>query len=107
MMIAGPNGAGKTTIASALISQQKNVYEEFLNADQIAQGLSPLNPRRYHRGLKHLISLYLPIANTAIVIDNSAAESGAKKIIAKKSIDTQLQIDDMEIWGKIEVLANV
>ncbi len=39
-MIAGPNGAGKTRIAFALIDHSKELYEEFLNADEIARGLS-------------------------------------------------------------------
>lgn len=43
-MIAGPNGAGKTTMAFAVISDRKEIYEEFLNADEIARGLSPLHP---------------------------------------------------------------
>jgi len=190
MMIAGPNGAGKTTIASALTSQQKDIYEEFINADQIAQGLSPLHPesvsieagilmierfhvcvregksfvfettgaglsyathlknaqkngyelnlmfvwisspdqavkrvaqrvkqgghhipediirRRYYRGLKNLVSLYLPIVDTALIIDNSSAVSSVKKVIAKKGIGTPLKIDDMENWEKIMRLAN-
>ena len=41
-MIAGPNGAGKTTTALSTLPELK-VYE-FLNADEIARGLAPLNP---------------------------------------------------------------
>ena len=190
-MIAGPNGAGKTTIASALISQEKDVYLEFINADQIAQGLSPLHPesvriessklmmerflsciergksfifettgsgrnyanhlqsakkvgyeinllfvwisspdqavervaqrvkqgghdipevdirRRYNRGLTNFFGLYLPVADTILVIDNSSTESGAKKIIAKKDIDSQLEIIDIENWRKMRELSDV
>jgi len=41
-ILAGPNGAGKTTAAYSLLP---NVFEtvEFVNADEIARGLSPLN----------------------------------------------------------------
>lgn len=42
MMIAGPNGAGKTTTTFALIENQRQMYKEFLNADEIARGLAPL-----------------------------------------------------------------
>jgi len=49
MMIAGPNGAGKTTTANAFLSQQKDFYDEFLNADHIAKGLSPLHPENVNR----------------------------------------------------------
>lgn len=43
-MIAGPNEAGKTTITSALIEKEKELYDEFLNADEIARGLAPRQP---------------------------------------------------------------
>ena len=48
-MVAGPNGAGKTTMAFAFISEHRDVYEEFLNADEIARGLSPLRPENVTR----------------------------------------------------------
>jgi predicted ABC-type ATPase len=42
-IIAGPNGAGKTT-ASFTILPQIFKCREFVNADEIARGLSPFNP---------------------------------------------------------------
>lgn len=42
-MIAGPNGAGKTTTAMSFISNVE-LIDEFINADEIARGLSPLHP---------------------------------------------------------------
>lgn len=42
-IIAGPNGAGKTTASFTLLPQILNV-REFVNADEIARGLSPFNP---------------------------------------------------------------
>lgn len=42
-LIAGPNGAGKTTTALSLLPNELQLYE-FVNADEIARGLSPLNP---------------------------------------------------------------
>ncbi len=42
-MIAGPNGAGKTTFATSFLPGFVNC-REFVNADLIAIGLSPLNP---------------------------------------------------------------
>ncbi len=41
VMIAGPNGAGKTSTAMALLPDLH--VREFVNADEIARGLSPLN----------------------------------------------------------------
>lgn len=42
-IIAGPNGAGKTTAAKTILPEILNVIE-FVNADEIAKGLSPFNP---------------------------------------------------------------
>lgn len=41
-IIAGPNGAGKTTAAYSLLPYVFNTIE-FVNADEIARGLSPFN----------------------------------------------------------------
>ena len=190
MMIAGCNGSGKTTMANALISQQKDIYNEFLNADHIARGLAPLHPssadwqagrlmierlvvyinsnksfafeatgagrnykkhlikakekgyaidlvflwlsspdqavkrvaervkqgghnilesdirRRYYRGLKNLIEIYLPLADTALVFDNSLAESNNKQIIVQKNIPEQLMILDQEKWAEMKRLVD-
>lgn len=42
-IIAGPNGAGKTTASYNLMPQMINC-KEYVNADEIARGLSPFNP---------------------------------------------------------------
>ncbi len=42
-IIAGCNGAGKTT-ASMTILPKSLLVKEFVNADEIAKGISPLNP---------------------------------------------------------------
>jgi predicted ABC-type ATPase len=43
-LIAGCNGAGKTTFAKSFLPSEAKCLN-FLNADLIAQGLSPLNTR--------------------------------------------------------------
>jgi predicted ABC-type ATPase len=43
IVIGGPNGAGKTTTAMDLLPRRLRVAE-FVNADEIARGLSPFNP---------------------------------------------------------------
>jgi predicted ABC-type ATPase len=43
VVIGGPNGAGKTTWAYRNLSETLDI-REFVNADEIARGLSPLNP---------------------------------------------------------------
>jgi predicted ABC-type ATPase len=43
MVIAGPNGAGKTTFAQEFLPKEGGILN-FVNADLIAAGLSPLRP---------------------------------------------------------------
>ena len=43
VIIGGPNGAGKTTAAQELLPRELGI-REFVNADEIARGLSPFNP---------------------------------------------------------------
>ena len=45
LIIAGPNGAGKTTFAREFLPNEATCLT-FLNADMIAQGLSPFAPER-------------------------------------------------------------
>ena len=42
-VIAGCNGAGKTTASYAVLPEMLEC-KEFVNADEIAKGLSPFNP---------------------------------------------------------------
>ena len=44
-IIAGPNGAGKTTASYTILPE---IFEcnEFVNADEIAKGISPFNPEK-------------------------------------------------------------
>jgi predicted ABC-type ATPase len=43
VIIGGPNGAGKTTAAHRLLPEGLNI-REYVDADAIARGISPLNP---------------------------------------------------------------
>ena len=42
-IIAGPNGAGKTTVSYTVLPEIFDC-KEFVNADEIARGISPFNP---------------------------------------------------------------
>ena len=42
-IIAGPNGAGKSTFAQSYLTEEVDCYN-FINADLIAAGISPLRP---------------------------------------------------------------
>lgn len=45
IIIAGPNGAGKTTFASEFLPKKANC-PKFVNADLIAAGLAPFEPKQ-------------------------------------------------------------
>lgn len=45
VVIGGPNGAGKSTSANRLLPESLGL-RDFLNADEIARGLSPFDPDR-------------------------------------------------------------
>ena len=61
-VIAGPNGAGKTTFALKYLPLIASCYD-FINADEIARGLSPLN---YEAGLLKAGKLFLESLNQKI-----------------------------------------
>ncbi len=54
IIIAGPNGAGKTTFARSYLVQEAGVIN-FINADYIATGLSPLAPERATRAAGRIL----------------------------------------------------
>jgi predicted ABC-type ATPase len=182
VVIGGPNGAGKTTLAFDLVPKGLGI-QEFVNADEIARGLSPFNPegsaiaagramlrrldeladasvsfsfettcatqahvsrleklreagyrvmliylwlaspdaaiarvarrvrqgghsipsdviiRRYWLGLRNMRELYLPLADVALIYDNS---DNARVLIAEKTRDAAFVIHDARRWGLIE-----
>ncbi len=182
VIIGGPNGAGKTTAAQLLVPQGLEI-SEFVNADEIARGLSPFNPehaaliagrlmlerireliknrqsfafettcagrtylpmlrrckaddwrltlvylwlpspraaldrvarrvregghgipddvvvRRYWAGLANLQLLYLPLAEVAVIYDNS---DGQRTLIAERLPKGSLVVHDANRWAMIE-----
>lgn len=59
--------------------------------------------RRYFSGLKNLVKHYLPLANLALILDNSIA--GSNKVIVRKYIDPELKIEEPNIWKEIQEAA--
>lgn len=59
--------------------------------------------RRYFMGLKNLVKYYLPLANGALILDNSVA--GSNKIIARKHENYDLIIEEPSIWKEIQEVA--
>ena len=180
-IIAGCNGAGKTTASYTILPEVLNC-REFVNADNIAAGISPFNPesvaleagrimlnrinellsanvdfalettlstksyvsfikkaqqkgynvtllyfwldspetaydrvakrvsegghniptdvieRRYYRGIRNLITLYIPICNNWIVLNNTALPS---EVVGSKSNHLEEIIINDDIWNTI------
>jgi predicted ABC-type ATPase len=59
--------------------------------------------RRYYAGIKNLLKVYLPLADTAIVMDGSSEKT---KMIANKSRDGLLNIFNPTIWQQLELITD-
>ncbi len=60
--------------------------------------------RRYYGGLKNLFQHYLPLCDTALILDNSIAE--LNKVIARKHPVDGLKIEQQSIWEEIKKVAH-
>lgn len=61
--------------------------------------------RRYYAGLKNLLTYYLPLADSALIMDNSSEES-LRRLVAIKNINSSLEIVDKVIWERIKKAAH-
>lgn len=68
-VVAGPNGAGKTTFALKYLPRIASCYD-FINADEIAKGLSPLD---YEAGLLKAGKIFLETLKQKIAERNDFA----------------------------------
>ena len=68
-IVAGPNGAGKTTFALKYLPRISDCHD-FINADEIAKGLSPLD---YSAGLLRASKIFLETLNCKIADRNDFA----------------------------------
>ena len=68
-VVAGPNGAGKTTFALEYLPRIVSC-RDFINADEIAKGLSPLD---YEAGLLRASKIFLETLNRKIEERNDFA----------------------------------
>lgn len=117
-IMAGCNGAGKTT-ASKTILPKSLLVKEFVNADEIAKGLSPFNPegvadrvasgghniplsvieRRYQAGLRNLFQIFMDEVDVWVIYDNSN-NKGERVAFGGKAIPTKI-IDKLK-FNKIK-----
>ena len=59
--------------------------------------------RRYPKGLRNLFALYLPVADTWSIYDNSV--SGSPVLIAAGKLDIEITTIDESLWRKIREFA--
>ena len=108
-IIAGCNGAGKTT-ASKTFLPKSLLVKKFVNADEIAKGLSPFNPegvadrvasgghniplsvieRRYQAGLRNLFQIFMDEVDVWVIYDNSN-NKGERVAFGGKAIPTKIK----------------
>jgi predicted ABC-type ATPase len=102
-VIAGPNGSGKTTFAEAFVVKSKPALP-FLNPDLIAAGFGPLKDdghnittstvrRRQLRCFENFWTIYLPIANSWTILDNSGSRP---KIISSSVAFEKMKSSDKQ-----------
>ncbi len=94
-LFAGCNGAGKTTFARAYLTQLDPI-PRFLNADEIACGLSPLNPRKIAvkagKLLLHEIDGCLTASETFGLESTLSGTSYTRLLQRAKSLGYQVEI---------------
>lgn len=87
-IIAGLNGAGKTTASYTILPEIFNC-EEFVNADEIAKGLSPFNPDtvaiQSGRMMLERIN-YLLLNNISFAIETTLSTKSYTSLIKKAKI---------------------
>lgn len=84
-IIAGPNGAGKTTASFTILPEMLDI-KEFVNADEIARGLSPFQPgsvriksgKIFLNRINRLIEL-----KSSFAFETTLASKGIKSIISR------------------------
>ena len=103
-IISGPNGAGKTTASYTVLPKILNC-KEFVNADEIARGLSPFNPdgMAIEAGLNNLFDIYMPIVDSWILVNNSQTP---RIIVALGGKNHTTKIEDKECFTKIKEYVN-
>lgn len=84
-IIAGCNGAGKTTASMSLLPEVL-VCEEFVNADEIARGLSPFHPEEMAIEAGKLMLKRINIllaAGRSFAIETTLATRSYKSLVSK------------------------
>lgn len=97
-IISGPNGAGKTT-ASYTVLPKILQCKEFVNADEIARGLSPFNPESVAIEAGRLMLKRIAYCRHMGIVNNGEMP---RSIIATGGKGQNTIIKDNEHYKKIE-----
>ncbi|MBF2055688.1 MAG: zeta toxin family protein [Cyanobacterium sp. T60_A2020_053] len=98
-MVGGANGSGKTTVAKEILTSFLNVYE-YVNADEIARGLSPFCPENVSvQAGKLMIKRlhYLCEHNIGFALESTLSGSNYVKFIKKCRLNNY-QIHLIYFW---------
>jgi predicted ABC-type ATPase len=85
VVIGGPNGAGKTTWAYRRLASTFQI-KEFVNADEIARGISPLDPEATALAAGRLMLERLGelvAANTSFAFETTCAGRGHARLLGR------------------------
>ena len=95
-VVAGPNGAGKTTFALEFLPRIVSCHD-FINADEIAKGLSPLD---YEAGLLRASKIFLETLNRIITERNDFAFETT--LSGEKRLGHPIEVQDGKRFAKIQ-----
>jgi predicted ABC-type ATPase len=100
VLLAGPNGAGKTTTAPAIL---RDTLAAQRVSDRVRTGghdvPADIVRRRYSAGLRNLFQIYLPLATTWRVYDNSV---GLRLIAATGGLPVPAAVHDPALWAELQ-----
>jgi predicted ABC-type ATPase len=99
ILIGGPNGAGKTTFAREILTTDLKGMR-FLNADEIARGLSPFDPDRVARRAGRILleEIDEAIANARDFALESTLSGRAHTHILRQAKDAGYEITLHFLW---------
>lgn len=99
-IISGCNGAGKTT-ASYTVLPKILECKEFVNADEIAKGLSPFNPESvaFEAGITNLFARFMNEVDLWMIYDNSRTP---RTFVAKGGKSMATSVESEMLYYKIK-----
>jgi len=105
-IIAGPNGAGKTTASFTILPEMLDC-EEFVNADEIARGLSPFNPEsvELRAGRLFLLRINKLLAEEATFAFETTLSTKSFVSFARKAKNAGYKITLLFFWLESDKIA--